>query len=80
MKTLISIRIDPGQKTLFSKAAAQAGENLTEFLVNSAMLRIQKRELEVKPENAMQAVDRIFLASTGAVGAPNKTLGRAQGK
>ena len=61
MKTQTSIRIDPGQKTLFQKAAAQAHEDLTEFLINSAMLRIQLRQLALKPHDPMKVLEGIYL-------------------
>lgn len=62
MKTQTSIRIETGQKTLFQKAAALAREDLTEFLVNSAMLRIQHRQLAVKPEDPMALMENLYLA------------------
>lgn len=61
MKTQTSIRIDPGQKSLFQKAAAQAHEDLTEFLINSAMLRIQHRQLAVKPCDPMEVLESVYL-------------------
>lgn len=61
MKAQTSIRIDPSQKSLFQKAAAQAHEGLTEFLVNSAMLRIQNRQLKEKPRDPMAVVESVYL-------------------
>lgn len=61
MKTQTSIRFDPGQKSLFQKAAAQAHEGLTEFLANSAMLRIQNRQLMEKPVDPMVVVEKVYL-------------------
>jgi hypothetical protein len=61
MKTLTSIRMDPGQKNLFLKAAAQAHEDLTEFLVNSAMLRIQQHQLALKPRDPMVVLESVYL-------------------
>lgn len=63
MKTQTSIRIDPGQKSLFQKAAAQAHEDLTEFLINSAMLRIQLRQLMMKPRDPMEVLENVYLES-----------------
>jgi len=61
MKAQTSIRIDPSQKSLFQKAAAQAHEGLTEFLVNSAMLRIQHRQLAEKPQDPMAVLGSVYL-------------------
>ena len=61
MKAQTSIRINASQKLLFQRAAALAHEGLTEFLTNSAMLRIQNRQLGMKPQDPMEVVGTVFL-------------------
>ena len=61
MKAQMSIRIDASQKALFRRAATLAREDLTEFLANSAMLRIQNRQLAVKPQDPMSVVESVYL-------------------
>lgn len=61
MKLQTNIKIEGSQKELFLRAAAQAKEDLTEFLVNSAMLRIQRRLLKDKPLPAMEVLGQVYL-------------------
>lgn len=61
MKAQTSIRLDAGHKALFQRAATQAREDLTEFLVNSALLRIQQRQLKAKPRDPMALMEDLYL-------------------
>jgi len=63
MKTATSIKIEDAQKKMFRVAADQAGEDFTEFMVNSAMLRIQNHLLDKKPKSAMEAFGELYLES-----------------
>jgi hypothetical protein len=61
MKTSqMNIRIQPAQKSLLQQAAEAAHENFTEFLLNSAMLRIQNKQLGVKPVDPMEVMGQLF--------------------
>lgn len=61
MKTATSIKIEGSQKRIFKFAADQAGEDFTEFMVNSAMFRIQNHLLDKKPISPMEAFAQLYL-------------------
>jgi hypothetical protein len=61
MKLQTNVKIEASQKDLFLRAARMAKEDLTEFLVNSAMLRIQHQLLAEKPVPAMDVVGQVYL-------------------
>jgi hypothetical protein len=61
MKLQTNVKIEASQKDLFLRAARVAKEDLTEFLVNSAMLRIQHQLLAEKPVPAMDMVGQVYL-------------------
>jgi hypothetical protein len=64
MKTAqFNLRLSDGQKDLLATAAAKAHESLSEFLLNSALLRIQQRQLDAKPEDPMKLLSRIYVES-----------------
>lgn len=61
MKLQTNVKIEASQKDLFLQAARVAKEDLTEFLVNSAMLRIQHQLLDKKPVPAMEVLGQVYL-------------------
>ena len=61
MKLQTNVKIEASQKDLFLRAARMAKEDLTEFLVNSAMLRIQHHLLAEKPVPAMEVLGQVYL-------------------
>lgn len=60
-KVPTSIKMEADQRDVFRRAAGLAHEDFTEFMVNSAMLRIERHMLEVKPQSPMAAFSRLHL-------------------
>jgi Protein of unknown function (DUF1778) len=60
-KVPTSIKMKADQRDVFRRAASLAHEDFTEFMVNSAMLRIERHLLEEKPQSPMAAFSKVHL-------------------
>lgn len=56
-----SVKVDEAQLGVLKKAAHLAHEDYTEFMVNSAMLRIELKLLGRKPQSPMKAYEQLHL-------------------
>jgi uncharacterized protein (DUF1778 family) len=62
MKPLnMSIRFGGSERELLKRAADTSGENMTEFVKNSILLRIQNKQLQVKPLDLAQVMDQLLV-------------------
>ncbi|MGH7442812.1 MAG: hypothetical protein ACREKE_09095 [bacterium] len=62
MKALnLSLRLNSGEREMLKRAAAAAQENQSEFIKNSIQLRIQNRQLAVKPKGMAELMDTFFI-------------------